>query len=238
MSIKLTCTKIHPNQSSPFPEYFDYVRSSNDPGLLVSPLVVAGIVIGLVLFLSCVTIIIGSLRKDGGVRDLQVDPDYDGVSCAGSAGDLRSVRLCDNAPAFEFGPFLELNVSYPDPPPRYDDCVGPGVTAIYLPTDDPPPYSLEDPHLGHELALNISAGEGLGQTARSSEETTCPLLTATSLSSVTIQVAPSYGTRSTLSVHLPLIPMDVLKDTSPLDIPVRDGDVYTEPSQDVAQCEA
>lgn len=27
----------------------------------------------------------------------------------------------------------------------YDECVGPGSTQIYLPTDDPPPYSLLDP---------------------------------------------------------------------------------------------
>lgn len=28
----------------------------------------------------------------------------------------------------------------------YDECVGPGCTHIYIPTDDPPPYSLWDPH--------------------------------------------------------------------------------------------
>lgn len=27
----------------------------------------------------------------------------------------------------------------------YDECVGPGSSQIYLPTDDPPPYSLLDP---------------------------------------------------------------------------------------------
>ncbi|XP_042369514.1 protein BEAN1, partial [Plectropomus leopardus] len=27
----------------------------------------------------------------------------------------------------------------------YDECVGPGSTQIYIPTDDPPPYSLLDP---------------------------------------------------------------------------------------------
>ncbi|GLD69633.1 protein BEAN1-like protein [Lates japonicus] len=26
-----------------------------------------------------------------------------------------------------------------------DECVGPGSTQIYIPTDDPPPYSLLDP---------------------------------------------------------------------------------------------
>ncbi|MEQ2248057.1 hypothetical protein ILYODFUR_015332 [Ilyodon furcidens] len=28
---------------------------------------------------------------------------------------------------------------------RYDECVGPDSTQIYIPTDDPPPYSLLDP---------------------------------------------------------------------------------------------
>ncbi|KAI3362799.1 hypothetical protein L3Q82_001846 [Scortum barcoo] len=30
-------------------------------------------------------------------------------------------------------------------PTRYDECVGPGSAQIYIPTDDPPPYSLLDP---------------------------------------------------------------------------------------------
>lgn len=30
----------------------------------------------------------------------------------------------------------------------YDECVGPGSTQLYLPTDDPPPYSLLDPCQG------------------------------------------------------------------------------------------
>ncbi|XP_049643371.1 protein BEAN1, partial [Suncus etruscus] len=32
---------------------------------------------------------------------------------------------------------------YPDMPPRYEDCLGSGAQ-IYIPTDDPPPYSLFD----------------------------------------------------------------------------------------------
>ncbi|KAL2088641.1 hypothetical protein ACEWY4_015540 [Coilia grayii] len=30
-------------------------------------------------------------------------------------------------------------------PCSYEECVGPGATQIYIPTDDPPPYSLTDP---------------------------------------------------------------------------------------------
>ncbi|XP_063294734.1 protein BEAN1 isoform X2 [Pelobates fuscus] len=123
MSIKLTCTKIHTNQSNAFPDYFGYVRSNNDTSLLVSPLVVAGIVIGLVLFLSCVTIIIGSLRKDGGVRDwrMEADPSYDGISYAVPVGDLRSVCTGDLTPSFECGSYLDFNVAYMDSPPCFKD---------------------------------------------------------------------------------------------------------------------
>lgn len=56
-------------------EFSHYTDSNNDTNLLVSPLLVAGVVIGLVLFLSCVTIIIGSLRKDGRLRHPQLRRD-------------------------------------------------------------------------------------------------------------------------------------------------------------------
>uniref|UniRef100_A0A8C6S3Z3 Brain expressed, associated with NEDD4, 1 n=1 Tax=Neogobius melanostomus TaxID=47308 RepID=A0A8C6S3Z3_9GOBI len=87
--------------------------SCGEPSLLVSPLVVAGIVIGLVLFLSCVTIIVGSLRKDSRLRNPHLRASY---------GQCRS----------QYSP--------------YEECVGPGATEIYIPTDDPPPYSLLDPY--------------------------------------------------------------------------------------------
>lgn len=60
--------EIHLNQSSPTSELPSYSENGSDASLLVSPLLVAGVVIGLVLFLSCVTIIVGSLRKDGRLR--------------------------------------------------------------------------------------------------------------------------------------------------------------------------
>lgn len=37
----------------------------------------------------------------------------------------------------------------------YDECVGPGATQIYIPTDDPPPYSLTDPCQRNEIPINI-----------------------------------------------------------------------------------
>uniref|UniRef100_A0A3Q0S6H6 Brain expressed, associated with NEDD4, 1 n=1 Tax=Amphilophus citrinellus TaxID=61819 RepID=A0A3Q0S6H6_AMPCI len=143
---------------------------SREASLLVSPLVVAGIVIGLVLFLSCVTIIVGSLRKDSRLRNPHlrasyghliptqhgvhffVSPGQDGFSYGGSAGELRSSCLEDFPPGLDFDSYREtlsqINSVYPDSPPRYDECVGPGSTQIYIPTDDPPPYSLVDPCQG------------------------------------------------------------------------------------------
>uniref|UniRef100_A0A3Q4GSZ9 Brain expressed, associated with NEDD4, 1 n=1 Tax=Neolamprologus brichardi TaxID=32507 RepID=A0A3Q4GSZ9_NEOBR len=138
--------------------------SSREASLLVSPLVVAGIVIGLVLFLSCITIIVGSLRKDSRLRnphlrasygqshevDFCVSTGQDSFSYGGSAGELRSSCLEDFPPGLDFDSYREsqINSVYPDSPPRYDECVGPGSTQIYIPTDDPPPYSLVDPCQG------------------------------------------------------------------------------------------
>ncbi|NXA35088.1 BEAN1 protein, partial [Eudromia elegans] len=148
------------NQSSPGSEFPGYSEHGSDPSLLVSPLLVAGVVIGLVLFLSCITIIVGSLRKDGRLRHTQLRRDAkslflacfpapDGFSYGGSFGELRSTCMEEFPPAFEFGSYLEtlsrVNIMYPDSPPCYDECVGPGATQIYIPTDDPPPYSLTDP---------------------------------------------------------------------------------------------
>ncbi|XP_053571854.1 protein BEAN1 [Bombina bombina] len=207
MSMKVTCAKIYLNLSSSFSEYLNDIHSRKEHSLLVSPLVVAGIVIGLVLFLSCVTIIIGSLRKDGCGRDwyLEGEHSYDGISYAASVGDLRSVCTREILPAFQFGSYLELNVSYPDSPPCYDDCVGPGAMEIYLPLDDPPPYSLEDPQFVQDEDYNI-----IGNRDWNSQESTCHLIPCVPLLWDPIHEAPPpYQTRSALSVHIPLIPMDV-----------------------------
>uniref|UniRef100_A0A8C4NHA5 Uncharacterized protein n=1 Tax=Eptatretus burgeri TaxID=7764 RepID=A0A8C4NHA5_EPTBU len=64
-----------------------------ETSLLMSPLVVAGIVIGLVLVLSCVTIIAGSLKKDSRMRGSQLGmiPAQGEFSCFASILDLHNV---------------------------------------------------------------------------------------------------------------------------------------------------
>ncbi|NXF84223.1 BEAN1 protein, partial [Sclerurus mexicanus] len=151
------------NQSSPSSEFPSYGDNANDTNLLVSPLLVAGVVIGLVLFLSCATIVVGSLRKDGRLRHPQLRRDAvyapDGFSHGGSSGELRATCTEEFPPACDFGSYLDIlsqvNIMYPDPPPRYDECVGPGATQIYIPTDDPPPYALTDPCQRNEISVNI-----------------------------------------------------------------------------------
>uniref|UniRef100_A0AAQ4Q9R3 Brain expressed, associated with NEDD4, 1 n=1 Tax=Gasterosteus aculeatus aculeatus TaxID=481459 RepID=A0AAQ4Q9R3_GASAC len=130
-------------------------ESGGEASLLVSPLVVAGIVIGLVLFLSCITIIVGSLRKDSRLRNPHLRAAYgepsglDGFSYGGSVGELRSTCLEEFPPGLDFDSYREtlsrVNDLYPDSPPRYEECVCPGPPQTYLPSDDPPPYSLLDP---------------------------------------------------------------------------------------------
>uniref|UniRef100_A0A3P9DPD9 Brain expressed, associated with NEDD4, 1 n=1 Tax=Maylandia zebra TaxID=106582 RepID=A0A3P9DPD9_9CICH len=127
--------------------------SSREASLLVSPLVVAGIVIGLVLFLSCITIIVGSLRKDSRLRnphlrasygqshevDFCVSTGQDSFSYGGSAGELRSSCLEDFPPGLDFDSYREsqINSVYPDSPPRYDECVGPADAAWFSPSHYP-----------------------------------------------------------------------------------------------------
>ncbi|RMC08897.1 hypothetical protein DUI87_13891 [Hirundo rustica rustica] len=134
-----------------------------ESSLLVSPLLVAGVVIGLVLFLSCATIVVGSLRKDSRfgppARGREAADAPDGFSPRGSSAELRSTCTEEFPPACDFDSYLDIlsqvNIMYPDPPPCYDECVGPGATQIYIPTDDPPPYSLMDPCQRNEIPLNI-----------------------------------------------------------------------------------
>ncbi|XP_030012762.1 protein BEAN1 [Sphaeramia orbicularis] len=151
MLMKLICS-VSSNQShGEYPDCRSERESGGEASLLVSPLVVAGIVIGLVLFLSCITIIVGSLRKDSRLRNPHLRASYgqDGFSYGGSVGELRSTCLEEFPPGLDFDSYREtlsqINSLYPDSPPRYDECVGPGATEIYIPTDDPPPYSLLDP---------------------------------------------------------------------------------------------
>ncbi|NXC83705.1 BEAN1 protein, partial [Cercotrichas coryphoeus] len=156
------------NQSSASSAFPSPGEHGGDTNLLVSPLLVAGVVIGLVLFLSCATIVVGSLRKDSRLghprlaRDANINSCFaapDGFSHGGSSAELRSTCTEEFPPACDFDSYLDAlsqgNIMYPDPPPCYNECVGPGATQIYIPTDDPPPYSLTDPCQRNEIPLNM-----------------------------------------------------------------------------------
>ncbi|RXM34265.1 Protein BEAN1 [Acipenser ruthenus] len=234
MSIKLICSEVSSNQSGPVNEYPNYREGGSDASLLVSPLVVAGIVIGLVLFLSCVTIIIGSLRKDSRLHNphLRTEANYapDGFSYGSSIGELRSACIEESPPAFDFDSYVEtlsqVNVMYPDSPPHYEECVGPGATQIYIPTDDPPPYSLNDPcqeietqppHTCLEMEeLTEEASWVTGSASR------YPIILqeirqqAISSISLPLEEAPPYEVViSNQNLPLPMIPLDLLKHTAP-----------------------
>ncbi|XP_061546687.1 uncharacterized protein bean1 isoform X4 [Phycodurus eques] len=77
MSLACLSFQLSSNQShGEYPDCRSERESGGEASLLVSPLVVAGIVIGLVLFLSCVTIIVGSLRKDSRLRNPHLRATY------------------------------------------------------------------------------------------------------------------------------------------------------------------
>ncbi|XP_068006986.1 protein BEAN1 isoform X1 [Melanerpes formicivorus] len=229
MSIKLTCSKVHLNQSNAASELPSYGENGNDTSLLVSPLLVAGVVIGLVLFLSCITIIVGSLRKDGRLRHPHPRRDAvyapDGFSYGGSFGELRSTCMEEFPPAFDFGSYLDtlsqVNVMYPDSPPCYDECVGPGATQIYIPTEDPPPYSLTDPCQRNEISLSISLEEAAaagttGQAANHAvrlQDLQQPI-SSISLSALALEAAPRYeAVVCEQNIPIPLVPLEVLKNS-------------------------
>ncbi|XP_045564557.1 protein BEAN1 isoform X3 [Salmo salar] len=240
LGVFLTCgpQRVSSNQSSAH-EYPDCRDGGSEASLLVSPLVVAGIVIGLVLFLSCVTIIVGSLRKDSRLRNPHLRASYapDGFSYGGSIGELRSTCIEEFPPAFDFDSYVEtlsqVNVMYPDSPPHYDECMGPGATQIYVPTDDPPPYSLTDPcQRGHQQATYTSlemeepsAGAGASWVSASSaaashypiglHELRQQPISSISLSAFPLEEAPPYEVVvSRQNQPIPLMPMDLLKHPS------------------------
>ncbi|TRZ13005.1 hypothetical protein HGM15179_014106 [Zosterops borbonicus] len=158
---------IASNQSSTSSAFPSPREHGGDSSLLVSPLLVAGVVIGLVLFLSCATIVVGSLRKDSRFghpqRGREAAHAPDGFSPGGSSAELRSTCTEEFPPACDFDSYLDIlsqvNIMYPDLPPCYDECVGPGATQIYIPTDDPPPYSLTDPCQRNEIPINICVSQ-------------------------------------------------------------------------------
>ncbi|KAG2469739.1 BEAN1 protein, partial [Polypterus senegalus] len=214
--------QVSSNHTNPVNEYTDFREGGNEASLLVSPLVVAGIVIGLVLFLSCVTIIVGSLRKDGRLRNphLRTEASYapDGFSYGGSIRDLRSSCIDEFPPAFDFDSYMEtlsqVNVIYPDSPPHYEECVGPGATQIYIPTDDPPPYSVTDPC---QEDLMAEASWVVGSTSRNPirmRENGQQAISSISFSAHPLENAPPYeAVVCEQNLPIPLIPLDLLKHT-------------------------
>uniref|UniRef100_A0A672IDF4 Brain expressed, associated with NEDD4, 1 n=1 Tax=Salarias fasciatus TaxID=181472 RepID=A0A672IDF4_SALFA len=238
-------------------------ESGGEASLLVSPLVVAGIVIGLVLFLSCITIIVGSLRKDSRLRNPHLRASYgqsaasprvspplrhpvsvterpdmpagglmsllfpgpDGFSYGGSAGDLRSSCLEDFPPGLDFDSYREtlppINSLYPDSPPRYDECVGPGSTQIYIPTDDPPPYSLLDPCRAEQEArpghAPPGASAGAARFSPSHQPPGLPEQEGRGVASISfpVEAAPPYeAVLAEQGQPLPLMPCDLDKHQS------------------------
>ncbi|XP_038627759.1 protein BEAN1, partial [Tachyglossus aculeatus] len=218
---------VHPNQSSPMSEFPSYSETINDPGLLVSPLLVAGVVIGLVLFLSCMTIIVGGLRKERRLRRQNLSSAYapDSFSFGDSIGELRSTCFEEFPPDFDFESFLESqpqpNVMYSDLPPRYDECVGPG--AMQIPTDDPPPYSLTDPGQRIELPVGIGPrpGMALGEPEWASNSPGCrpggqPPVSAISRARCPLETVPPYEmVVRDQSRPIPLMPRDAPKNSNP-----------------------
>uniref|UniRef100_A0A8C6XTW1 Protein BEAN1 n=1 Tax=Naja naja TaxID=35670 RepID=A0A8C6XTW1_NAJNA len=143
---------IQLNRSSFLSEITHYAETRRDIIMLDSSVLVAGVVIGVVLFLSCVAILIGSLRKNQCFRHLQLWSD------ASYSKSLRSSCAEEFPPTFYFSSYMEAlsqaNIIHPDSPPRYEECVGPGAAQIYLPTEDPPPYSLIDPCQQNDVSIN------------------------------------------------------------------------------------
>ncbi|XP_033263668.1 protein BEAN1 isoform X3 [Orcinus orca] len=89
-----------------------------------------------------------------------------------SRSNHRTRYTC--SPAEDWPPPLDLSSDgdvdatvlrelYPDSPPGYEECVGPGATQLYVPTDAPPPYSLTDSCPALDRALDAGSGRSPGQ---------------------------------------------------------------------------
>ncbi|XP_048211386.1 protein BEAN1 [Perognathus longimembris pacificus] len=172
MSFKCPCPLARYNRTSYF--YPTFSDSSEHSHLLVSPVLVASAVIGVVITLSCITIIVGSIRRDRQARlqrhhrhhrrrhhhhrhrrrrPREYEQGYVSDGHTHSRSSRRMHYTC--SPAEDWPPPLDVSSDgdvdatvlrelYPDAPPGYEECVGPGATQLYVPTDAPPPYSLTD----------------------------------------------------------------------------------------------
>uniref|UniRef100_A0A8D0DM68 Uncharacterized protein n=1 Tax=Salvator merianae TaxID=96440 RepID=A0A8D0DM68_SALMN len=224
VSIKITCSAIHLNRSRPISGFTNFPEASSGTSMPDSSVLVAGVVIGVVLFLSCMAIIISSLQKKGCFPQLQLNTDSSYTpDCfyAGSSREPRSVCTEELPPAFYFSSCVETRVSimHPDSPPRYDECVGPGATQASVATDDPPPpYSLVDPCQRNVLALSYPGEEDAsrGTATGSTPEPSIPSISL--LMSFPTEAAPPYETVvNEQNSQIPLVPLDSPKDSTDCD---------------------
>uniref|UniRef100_F7DJG0 Brain expressed associated with NEDD4 1 n=1 Tax=Equus caballus TaxID=9796 RepID=F7DJG0_HORSE len=180
------------NRTSYF--YPTFSESSEHSHLLVSPVLVASAVIGVVIILSCITIIVGSIRRDRQARlqrhhhrhhrrhhhhhrrrrhrHREYEHSYVSDGHIYSRSSRRMHYAC--SPAEDWPPPLDVSSDgdvdatvlrelYPDSPPGYEECVGPGATQLYVPTDSPPPYSLTDSCPALDSALDEGSGHSSGR---------------------------------------------------------------------------
>ncbi|KAI4534291.1 hypothetical protein MG293_015151 [Ovis ammon polii] len=192
MSFKRPCPLARYNRTSYF--YPTFSDSSEHSHLLVSPVLVASAVIGVVIILSCITIIVGSIRRDRQARlqrrhhrhrrhhhrhhrrrrrrHREYEQGY--VSDGHTYGRPSHRMRYACSPAEDWPPPLDLSSDgdvdamvlrelYPDSPPGYEECVGPGATQLYVPTDAPPPYSLTDSCPELDGALDAGSGHSPGR---------------------------------------------------------------------------
>ncbi|XP_023564892.1 protein BEAN1 [Octodon degus] len=189
MSFKRPCPLARYNRTSYF--YPTFSESSEHSHLLVSPVLVASAVIGVVIILSCITIIVGSIRRDRQARLQRYrhrhhrhhhhhhrrrrrHQDFEHSHVADGLADSHPSHRMHSAcsPTEDWPPPLDISSDgdvdatvlrelYPDSPPGYEECVGPGATQLYVPTDAPPPYSLTDSCPTLNGTLNLNSGPSL-----------------------------------------------------------------------------
>ncbi|XP_008700787.2 protein BEAN1 [Ursus maritimus] len=219
------------NRTSYF--YPTFSESSEHSHLLVSPVLVASAVIGVVIILSCITIIVGSIRRDRQARlqrhrhrhrrhhhhhhrhrrhhHREYEQGYvsDGHTYSRSGHRIR--YTC--SPAEDWSPPLDLSSDgdmdatvlrelYPDSPPGYEECVGPGATQLYIPTDAPPPYSLTDSYPMLDGVTSAGSGHSPGQHQQAQR-----ILGQGGLRTVSMDTLPPYEAVCGVSPPSGLLPL-------------------------------
>ncbi|XP_066513347.1 protein BEAN1-like [Hoplias malabaricus] len=144
-------------------------------------LLLAGFVIGLVIIISCISIIIGRLSKGNRKRNpyLRTSRFVGDRYFVGSNGELRQIRSEDSRAASDWDSYMETisqsSDTCLDSPPQYDECMEPNSSPIYDTSEappppiydnsespPPPPYSLVDPcrHSPPPQFLSLSLHQG------------------------------------------------------------------------------